>query len=106
MGILPRWSIRILESTLSTPMTSLPLSAKQAPATSPTYPVPTTAIFNPMSLAGYGVGVIFRGRVHEPGEVRRVSSENDPRPHFSKRQRLSSHGACGHKCDRSGEDSR
>src|SRR5687767_668782 len=46
MGIFPRWSIRIFASTLSTQTTSFPLSAKQAPATSPTYPVPTTAIFN------------------------------------------------------------
>src|SRR6266540_598820 len=46
MGIFPRWSIRIFASLLSTHTTSLPLSAKQAPATSPTYPVPTTAIFN------------------------------------------------------------
>src|SRR5688572_16470514 len=56
MGIFPRWSIRIFASALSTQMTSLPLSAKQAPATSPTYPVPTTAIFNPTPAAGDGTG--------------------------------------------------
>src|SRR4029453_13106710 len=44
MGILPRLSVRILVSSLSTQTTSLPDSAKHAPATSPTYPVPTTAI--------------------------------------------------------------
>src|ERR1041384_494774 len=45
MGILPARSIRTFASSLSTQTTSLPLSAKHAPATSPTYPVPTTAIF-------------------------------------------------------------
>src|SRR4026207_78953 len=44
MGIRPRRSIRTFASTLSTQMTSLPVSAKQAPTTRPTYPVPTTAI--------------------------------------------------------------
>src|SRR5688572_10999598 len=45
MGILPRWSERTLAGSLSTQMTSLPFSARQAPATRPTYPLPTTAIF-------------------------------------------------------------
>src|SRR6478752_6882273 len=45
MGILPARSVRIFAPSLSTQTTSLPLSAKQAPATSPTYPVPITAIF-------------------------------------------------------------
>src|SRR5215475_4063161 len=45
MGILPARSVRIFAPSLSTQITSLPLSAKQAPATSPTYPVPMTAIF-------------------------------------------------------------
>src|SRR4026208_1492939 len=45
MGILPARSVRIFVPSLSTQTTSLPLSAKQAPATSPTYPVPITAIF-------------------------------------------------------------
>ena len=36
---------RILAASLSTQMTALPVSAKQAPTTSPTYPVPMTAIF-------------------------------------------------------------
>src|SRR6478752_6930305 len=45
MGIRPRRSIRTFASTLSTQTTSLPVSARQAPTTRPTYPVPTTAIF-------------------------------------------------------------
>src|SRR5438270_12463159 len=45
MGILPARSMRTLASSLSTQITSLPLSAKHAPATRPTYPVPMTAIF-------------------------------------------------------------
>src|SRR5687768_17819398 len=78
MGILPRWSIRTLASTLSTQITSLPLSAKQAPATSPTYPVPTTAIFNPAPATGFAL--------------------------CTKQQRLSSHGATGDKCELIGEN--
>src|SRR5215510_4225321 len=38
--------MRTFASLLSTQTTSFPLSAKHAPATRPTYPVPTTAIFN------------------------------------------------------------
>ena len=44
MGTLPRRSSRTLAWLLSTQTTSFPDSAKQAPATRPTYPVPTTAI--------------------------------------------------------------
>src|SRR5215471_13030814 len=44
MGTLPLVNARILAASLSTHTTSLPLSAKQTPATRPTYPVPTTAI--------------------------------------------------------------
>src|SRR5215510_8415352 len=40
--------MRTFASLLSTQTTSFPLSAKHTPATRPTYPVPTTAIF--MSL--------------------------------------------------------
>src|SRR5437016_8450248 len=45
MGIFPSLSIAIFDSSLSTQMTSFPFSARQAPTTSPTYPVPTIAIF-------------------------------------------------------------
>src|ERR1700682_2172143 len=45
MGIFPSLSVAIFDSSLSTQMTSFPFSARQAPTTSPTYPVPTTAIF-------------------------------------------------------------
>src|SRR5580700_3768932 len=45
MGIFPALSVAIFDSSLSTQMTSFPFSARQAPTTSPTYPVPTTAIF-------------------------------------------------------------
>src|SRR5947209_13465021 len=38
-------SVLILASSLSMQMTVLPFSARHAPTTSPTYPVPTTAIF-------------------------------------------------------------
>src|SRR5689334_3168687 len=80
MGILPARSIRTLASSLSTQTTSLPLSAKHAPATSPTYPVPTTAIFirfvslrpvivpchraHPRRLPARPAGANRRGRVH------------------------------------------
>src|SRR5260221_13327391 len=45
MGIFPALSVAIVDSSLSTQTTSCPFSARQAPTTSPTYPVPTTAIF-------------------------------------------------------------
>src|SRR4051812_31033054 len=45
MGISPRRSISTLRASLSMQITSLPHSAKQVPVTSPTYPVPMTAIF-------------------------------------------------------------
>src|SRR3970040_1409765 len=44
MGISPRRKAATLASSLSTQTTSLPVSARQAPTTRPTYPVPTTAI--------------------------------------------------------------
>ena len=55
MGIFPRRNIATLRWSLSTQVTSLPDSAKPAPATNPTYPVPTTAIFiqPPKDIKGY-----------------------------------------------------
>src|SRR5437870_9444168 len=41
----PAFSMLIFGSSLSTQMTVFPFSARQAPTTRPTYPVPTTAIF-------------------------------------------------------------
>ena len=45
IGISPAPSARIFSSSLSTHVTLMPNSAKQAPVTSPTYPVPMTAMF-------------------------------------------------------------
>src|SRR5436190_22924669 len=45
MGMRPDRSASILARSLSTQMTSLPRSAKTAPVTRPTYPVPTTQMF-------------------------------------------------------------
>src|SRR5438477_3020034 len=45
MGILPAASVRIFDSSLSMQTTVFPFSARHAPTTSPTYPLPTTAIF-------------------------------------------------------------
>src|SRR5260370_36649278 len=44
MSESPAWSAATLRSSLSTQMTSWPISAKQTAATRPTYPDPTTAI--------------------------------------------------------------
>src|SRR5512147_662249 len=44
MGSSFRWSPSILLRSTSPQTTSLPVSARQAPTTRPTYPVPTTAI--------------------------------------------------------------
>ena len=55
MGTSPRFSAAILASSMSTQTTVLPFSARQAPTTRPTYPVPTTPIFNegpPLACAG------------------------------------------------------
>src|SRR4029450_10467428 len=45
MGILPRCKDRTFAGSLSTQTTSFPFSARHAPATRPTYPLPMTAIF-------------------------------------------------------------
>src|SRR5687768_4944343 len=45
MGSVPRLSRSTFARSLSTQTTSLPRSAKTAPVTSPTYPVPTTQMF-------------------------------------------------------------
>ncbi len=45
MGIVPLMRLSILRLSMSTHVTSMPTSAKQAPDTRPTYPVPTIAIF-------------------------------------------------------------
>src|SRR6266508_1941061 len=50
MGIRPVRKDSILARSLSTQTTSLPRSAKTAPVTSPTYPVPTTQIFKAQAL--------------------------------------------------------
>src|SRR6266545_7544001 len=51
MGIAPPRSVSILRRSTSRQRTSCPDSAKQVPVTSPTYPVPTTAIFTRTSEA-------------------------------------------------------
>src|SRR4051812_21325512 len=45
MGMRPASRSAILAASLSTQTTSLPRSAKTAPVTRPTYPVPTTQMF-------------------------------------------------------------
>src|ERR1700761_9812713 len=45
MVICPLASFCTFPASMSTQITSLPVSAKQVPVTKPTYPVPTTAIF-------------------------------------------------------------
>src|SRR5215475_4785549 len=45
MGMRPALRAETLSRSLSTQTTSLPRSAKTAPVTSPTYPVPTTQMF-------------------------------------------------------------
>src|SRR5438067_13234589 len=53
MGVLPARSAASFASSTSTQVTACPESAKQVPATSPTYPVPTTAMrMRPRTLVG------------------------------------------------------
>src|SRR4051812_359997 len=44
MGVFPARSAASFASSTSTQVTECPVSAKQVPATRPTYPVPTTAM--------------------------------------------------------------
>src|SRR5688572_5250630 len=71
MGICPRWSMAILPASMSQQVTSLPMSANPAPATSPTYPVPMTHIFMTAREANTAalprkVGVIEPGQMTGP----------------------------------------
>src|SRR3712207_5618443 len=50
MGITPLCRVAIFSATTSAQVTSTPNSAKQAPVTSPTYPVPITAMCIACSL--------------------------------------------------------
>src|SRR5208283_3895332 len=50
MGIPPARNTSTFFRSLSTQITSWPTSAKQAPVTKPTYPVPTMLIFGILSL--------------------------------------------------------
>src|SRR5512138_1695081 len=59
----PDARIWILAASTSRQTTSFPDSAKQVPVTSPTYPVPTTAIF----MAAAKLARAPSGRDHEPG---------------------------------------
>src|SRR5262245_35681888 len=62
-------SVAIFFGLLSTQTTSLPLSARQVPVTSPTYPVPITATFTVQPLLG-------RGRLGGSGCARRMARPN------------------------------
>src|SRR5271170_2283413 len=59
MGTCPSLRAASLRSSLSTRMTSWPRSAKQAPATNPTYPEPTTAI-RMVRLQGLKIQVVVQ----------------------------------------------
>src|SRR5229473_974922 len=75
MGIFPALSVAIFDSSLSTQMTSFPFSARQAPTTSPTYPVPTTAIF----IEGPRAGSSPMPDTHAPWYPSAVSSRDGGR---------------------------
>src|SRR2546426_12833086 len=53
MGMRPARRAIIFSSSLSTQTTSLPRSAKTAPVTSPTYPLPTTQMFMEIPFRDY-----------------------------------------------------
>ena len=57
----------ILSASISTQVTSLPLSAKHVPVTRPTYPVPMTAIF--MAFASICGGVVYDSIAPLPGRA-------------------------------------
>src|SRR5262249_1044901 len=56
----------ILPASTSAQTTSLPVSARHAPTTRPTYPVPTTPTFTRSGLSGQDVP----GVDHQPGRLR------------------------------------
>src|SRR5512141_2571897 len=62
----------IFDSTTSAQMTSLPVSARPAPTTSPTYPVPITEIFMEL-LSVLGECEVWTRTRLGPGTTRRQS---------------------------------
>src|SRR3970040_1256278 len=77
MGILLRLSWAIFASLTSAQTTSFPVSARQAPTTRPTYPVPTTATFTgrlpgAAGRAGCRRPLERRGGERHRGEVQSV----------------------------------
>src|SRR5215813_12578755 len=71
----PLLRFSIFATSLSTHQTSFPLSAKQLPATSPTYPVPITAMFiaTPNLYQKYGLNTgtgKYRNRTNPASQIR------------------------------------
>src|SRR5262245_40616506 len=107
MGIFWAFSFAILSASLSTQVTSFPRSAKQAPVTRPTYPLPIRVMFirrSPLShqiirSAGWDDNFILK--VGSVGEE--VGSEEGRGPGSSKRKacRQDLPGTCGPSAPRS-----
>src|SRR4051794_26640873 len=101
MGSWPASSLAILAASLSTPTTSLPLSARQVEVTSPTYPVPTTAIFTAENPRNRQV-VILNEKPNEHAARRplfRAECRRDPeasRPPYTRCGGGASEGAGSH----------
>src|SRR5262245_50369493 len=70
IGTLPSCNMSILALSTSTQVTLTPNSAKQVPVTSPTYPVPTTAIFMTLSRIPLRISGLLLEPVpfHEPAD--------------------------------------
>src|SRR5258706_10732564 len=82
MGISPSLSAFTLAASRSRQKTSLPMSARQAPVTGPTYPVPTTVTFKAAPLFSSRHQVEFLGaprRVGLPAAARRAQPVELPR---------------------------
>src|SRR5438876_7129415 len=81
MGIFPSFNALTLASSRSRQKTSLPMSARQAPVTRPTYPVPTTVTFMSSSrcevelfAAPRRVGLPAAARRAQPVELARLET--------------------------------
>src|ERR1051326_820375 len=81
MGICPFFSASIFLTSTSTQMTSLPKSARPAPVTNPTYPVPMTEMFKPVASEPPGLQASQETETRHPESAERdEGSQNANRP--------------------------
>src|SRR3954468_9490525 len=102
MGVFPARSAASFASSTSTQVTECPVSAKQVPATRPTYPVPTTAMRIGVRPLAYRRCVLFYHNccADNPCTLAKQTPESRPLRKAESRRRASpdfkrGHGAGG-----------